>query len=125
MSTPILDGIGTVVTALETTNVRVYYPAPTVPVPPCYVVRDANDWYSPRSIGASGQWTANLIIESFSDSKHIETGHKKAAEMQWAAMNAVETIAADRQAAAPRIVDLDAQGSAMAAALSITIQIKE
>lgn len=124
MSTPILDGIADVVTALETTGVRVYYPAPVLPVPPCYVVRDSNDWYSPATIGA-GQWQANLIVESFSDSKQIANGHAKAAEMQWDAMSALDGIASERSAAAPRIVDLDAQGSAIAAALSITINIKE
>ena len=124
MSTPILDGIADVVTALETTGARVYYPAPTIPVPPCYVIRDELAWYEPAAIG-SASWAVNLTIESFSDSKQIAAGHTKAAEMQWDAMTALATISSARQAAAPRIVDLDAQGSAMAAALSITINIKE
>ncbi len=89
-----------------------------------YLRVDSNDWYSPATIGA-GQWQANLIVESFSDSKQIANGHAKAAEMQWDAMSALDGIASERSAAAPRLVDLDAQGSALAAALSITINIKE
>lgn len=124
MSTPILDAAGEVVTALEATGTRVYYPSPTKPIPPCYVIRDDNSWYQPASI-ASGNWEANFTVECFSDAKDITNGHAKAAQMQWDAMTELAGIASDRQAAAPRIVDLDAQGSFIAAALSITLNIKE
>ena len=124
MTTPIEDAAGEIKTALEATGVRVYYPAPTIPVPPCYVISPAKSWYQPASIG-SGNWEASFIVESFSDSKQIQNGHAKAAEMQWDAMTALSGLAGDRSADAPRIVDLDAQGQAIAAALSITLNIKE
>lgn len=124
MSTPILDAAGEVVTALEATGKRVYYPSPTKPIPPCYVIRDDNSWYQPTAIGSSN-WEASFTVECFSDAKDIANGHAKAAQMQWDAMTELANLASERQAAAPRIVDLDAQGSFIAAALSITLNIKE
>jgi len=124
MSTPILDAIDDIKTALEATNFRVYYPAPTKPIAPCFVIRDDNNWYEPASLSNS-VWSVSLIIEALADPKQIDAGHTKAAEMQWAAMGALEGISTDRVANAPRLIDIDAQGTVMGASITATIKIKE
>lgn len=124
MSTPILDGIADVVTALEATGTRVYYPAPSKPIAPCYVIRDDTNWYENTSL-SNTVWSVSIIIEALADPKKIDTSHTKAAEMQWDAMQAIEELATERVANAPRLVDLDAQGTVMGAAVTATIKIKE
>ena len=124
MSTPILDAVADIKSALESTNMRVYYPAPTKPIAPCFVIRDGGDWYESASLSSS-TWNVSLVIDALADPKQLEAGHTKAAEMQWAAMAVLENLSTNRVANAPRLIDLDAQGTVMGASISATIRIKE
>jgi hypothetical protein len=126
MPTPLsTDARTTLAQNLEQVGVKVWSVAPSVPTPPCIVLKPDTVWIIPRRIGSNLNYEVRFSVLIVADGRTNAQALAKCEEL----VEKVLTYAGDgflvEQVGPPLLTDLGGKGSALTVETTITVQVKE
>jgi len=111
--------------AMDGLGVKVYDFVPAVPIPPCVVVMPAETWVTPGRIGSRANFRVDWKITAIVAPRKNNAATN---DLEALAEGIVTSLPDGYQlvrVGAPQIVDFGAQGSAYAADITITAELRE